>query len=109
MLDSRTNDQKANTISGLNNKISNNDALRIVKLAMTVSPDFSRFIVNAYSENTNLSDHEKKELVLAFLSITMAKINAVTERDLSLRFVLIADNDALFFLIIMSLILMCLC
>ncbi len=75
-----------------------NDAtLRTYRLALATTAEFSNYYINQ-ANVSNGTDQQKKAAVLAGLNAIMTRINATYERDLSVRFQLIPNNDAVIFL-----------
>ncbi|CAL2112416.1 conserved protein of unknown function precursor containing a type A C-terminal secretion signal. Probable M12B family metalloprotease [Tenacibaculum sp. 190130A14a] len=75
-----------------------NDAtLRTYRFAIATTAEFSQFYINQ-ANVSNGTVQQKKAAVIAGLNATLTIINAVYERDLSVRFELVANNDALIFL-----------
>ena len=68
--------------------------LRIYRLALCASGEFSKFYLNG----TETTDAQRKAKVLAAQNSHMTRANAIFERDLGVRLVLVANNDAVIFL-----------
>ncbi|OIQ15987.1 MAG: hypothetical protein BM557_10545 [Flavobacterium sp. MedPE-SWcel] len=71
--------------------------LRTYRLAMACTIEYAAFHVDAAGLNDGTLA-EKKEAVLAAMVITVARVNSVYERDLSITLVLIPDNEDVIFI-----------
>ncbi len=70
---------------------------RVYRLAMASTIEYSAFHVNAAGLNAGTTA-QKKAAVLAAMNVTMTRVNAVYERDMSLTMQLVANNDAVIFI-----------
>lgn len=71
--------------------------LRTFRLAIAATGEYSQFHINAAGLNS-ATDTEKKASVLAAITVTLTRINAIFERDLALTMILVANNDQLIYL-----------
>ncbi|WP_442267199.1 fibronectin type III domain-containing protein [Tenacibaculum sp. ZS6-P6] len=83
--------------SNFKNRNANDGILRTYRFALATTAEFSQFYINR-ANVINGTNQQKKAAVLAGLNEIMTNINAVYERDLSVRFQLVANNDAIIFL-----------
>ena len=95
----KTNDLALDNTSVLTDNLakSSDGKFRIFRLAMASTIEYSAFHVNAagLSGGTLM---QKKAAVLAAMGVTMTRVNGVYEKDLALRMVLIANNNAIIFI-----------
>lgn len=69
---------------------------RTYRLAMACTTEYAAFHINAAGLN-NGSLVQKKQAVLAAMNVTVTRMNAIFERDLATKFVLVNNNDQLVF------------
>ena len=72
--------------------------LRTFRLALVCSGEYAQFHLANQNISTAASDEVKKAAVLSAMNTTMTRVNGVFERDLSVRMILVEDNDKLIFL-----------
>ncbi|WCC45211.1 zinc-dependent metalloprotease family protein [Tenacibaculum finnmarkense] len=65
---------------------------------MLVLGEYSQFHLNRQNIADSATDAVKKAVVLSAINTTMTRVNEVYERDLSVRMVLVNNNDKLIFL-----------
>ncbi|PKW28698.1 reprolysin-like metallopeptidase [Flavobacterium lindanitolerans] len=74
---------------------------RTYRLAMACTVEYATFHVNAAVTAGTLSPTatlaQKKAAVLAAMNVTVARVNSVYERDMSLRMQLVANNESVIF------------
>lgn len=74
---------------------------RTYRLAMACTIEYAAFHVNAAVTAGTLSPTatlaQKKAAVLAAMNVTVARVNSVYERDMSLRMQLVANNESVIF------------
>lgn len=75
----------------------NDSRFRTYRLAMACTTEFAAFHVNAAGLNSGTVS-QKKAAVLAAMNVTVARVNSVYEIDMSLRMVLVADNENIIFI-----------
>lgn len=75
---------------------------RTYRLAMACTIEYAAFHVNAAVTAGTLSPTattaQKKAAVLAAMNVTVARVNSVYERDMSLRMQLVANNESIIFI-----------
>ena len=64
---------------------------RTYRLAMACTVEYAAFHIAA-ANATGATDSQKKDVVLAAMAVTVARVNTVYERDMSLRMQLVATN-----------------
>lgn len=75
-----------------------NDGLfRTYRLAMACTIEYAAYHVNQAGLNAGTVD-QKKAAVLAAMNVTVARVNSVYEIDMSLRMVLVANNNNIIFI-----------
>lgn len=70
---------------------------RTFRLAMACTIEYAAFHVNAAGQN-NGTLAQKKAAVLSAMTVTMTRVNGIYERDMSMRMVLIANQDPIIFI-----------
>lgn len=71
---------------------------RQYRLAMACTIEYASFHVqNAPAGTPSATEAQKKAIVLSAMQVTVARLNTVYERDLSVRFVLVANNSSIIF------------
>lgn len=87
------------TDSDRSKKKNNSDGiLRTFKIAIASTGEYSQFHLTNQNISSNASDNDKKAAVLSAMNTTMARVNQIYERDLSVRMIIVNDNDKLIFL-----------
>ena len=83
-----------------NNAIENaNDGkLRTFRLALVCSGEYAQFHLTNQGVSASATDQVKKAAILSAMNTTMTRVNGVFEKDLSVRMVIVNDNDKLVFL-----------
>ncbi len=76
----------------------NDGKLRTFRLALTCSGEYAQFHLTNQNVSSSATDAEKKAAVLSAMNTSMTRVNGVFERDLSVRMVLVGDNDKVIFL-----------
>ncbi|WP_299434792.1 GEVED domain-containing protein [uncultured Aquimarina sp.] len=89
--------ESAKKSSSLVTKNANDATLRTYRFALATTAEFSNFYINR-ANVSNGTNQQKKAAVLEGLNAIMTKMNAIYQRDLSVRFQLVANNDAIIFL-----------
>ena len=72
--------------------------LRIFRLALVCSGEYSQFHLNDQGIASDASDADKKAAVLSAMNTSMTRINGVYERDLGVRMEIVDNNDQVIFL-----------
>ncbi|WP_160136790.1 reprolysin-like metallopeptidase [Chryseobacterium sp. c4a] len=70
----------------------------VFRLAITCTGEYAQYHLNAAGTPANAPDAQKKGVVLAAMNASLTRMNAVFEKDLSLHFNLIGNNDLIVFL-----------
>lgn len=81
----------ANTVN------SSNSLFKTYRLAMACTIEYAAFHVNAAGLNAGTLQ-QKKDAVLAAMSVTMTRVNGIYERDFSLTMVLVPNNQDVIFI-----------
>ncbi|WP_299712166.1 reprolysin-like metallopeptidase [uncultured Tenacibaculum sp.] len=83
----------------LTNRITNDGNLRSFRLALSSTGEYSQFHINRQGLST-ASEEQRRAAVLSAMNTTMARVNGIFERDLSVRMniVLVGGNNPLIFL-----------
>lgn len=78
----------------------NDGKLRTFRLALVCSGEYADFHLGAGQQNipSTATDQEKKAAILSAMNTSMTRVNGVFEKDLSVKMVLVANNDQLIFL-----------
>ncbi len=72
--------------------------LRVYRLAVVGSGEYSQYHLRNQGVPDTATNLEKKAAVLSAINTTMTRVNAIFERDISVRMVLVANNDDIIFL-----------
>jgi subtilisin-like proprotein convertase family protein len=91
-----TIENKTSTDTNFNLKNANDGRLRTFRLALACTQEYANYHINAAGQAA-ASDAVKRATVLAAMNVTMTRVNAVFERDLSLTMSLV-DNTSIIFL-----------
>ncbi|MEO9571261.1 MAG: zinc-dependent metalloprotease family protein [Polaribacter sp.] len=89
---------KRNIVQNNLMKNANDGKLRTFRLALACSGEYAQFHLTNQGVSSTATDEVKKAAVLSAMNTTMTRVNGVFERDLSVRMVIVADNDKLIFL-----------
>lgn len=78
----------------------NDGKLRTFRLALVCSGEYSDFHLGPNQQNipNTATVQEKKAAVLSAMNTSITRVNGIFEKDLSVKLVLVADNDKLIFL-----------
>jgi hypothetical protein len=76
----------------------NDGKLRTFRLALACSGEYAQFHLTNQGIADTETDDVKKAAVLSAMNTTMTRVNGVYEKDLSVRMVLVANNDDIIFL-----------
>lgn len=74
----------------------NDGTLRIFRLALASTGEYSSYHWNAAGVSSSAPDAEKKDAVLAAMVVTMTRVNGVYERDVALTMVLVDNMDIIY-------------
>jgi subtilisin-like proprotein convertase family protein len=81
-----------------NKKFANDLKLRTFRLALAATEEYATFHVNSAGVGAGSTRNDSINAVMSAFTITMARVNAVFERDVALTMQLVANNDQLIFL-----------
>lgn len=86
--------------SNFNNKNErfNDGYLRKYRLAVSTTGEYSQWHLNKQEISSTESNEKKKEVVLSSIISTLTNVNAIYERDLSIRLILVDNNAEIIFL-----------
>ncbi|MGU3373935.1 zinc-dependent metalloprotease [Chryseobacterium sp. M5A1_1a] len=70
----------------------------VFRMALSCTGEYAQYHLTATGTPATATDAVKKGVILAAMNATLTRLNGVFERELSLHFNLIANNDALIFL-----------
>lgn len=81
-------------------KTPNDGKLRTYRLALVCSGEYADFHLSPSQQNipSTATDQVKKAAVLSAMNTSMTRVNGIFEKDLSVKMVLVANNDQLIFL-----------
>lgn len=81
-------------------KTADDGKLRTYRIAIATSGGYSQFHLSPSQQNIpdTASDQVKKTAVISAINTSLTRINGVFEKDLSVRFVLVNDNDKIVYL-----------
>ncbi|WP_445755940.1 reprolysin-like metallopeptidase [Polaribacter sp.] len=81
-------------------KTPNDGKLRTYRLALVCSGEYADFHLSASQQNipSTATDQVKKATVLSAMNTSMTRVNGIFEKDLTVKMVLVANNDQLIFL-----------
>ncbi|HEU4496301.1 MAG TPA: zinc-dependent metalloprotease family protein [Flavobacterium sp.] len=91
-LEGRSNDADFSNVT-----FANDGKLRTYRLAMTCTVEYAAFHVNAAGVSGGTLA-QKKAAVLAAMGVTVTRLNSVYEIDMSLRMILVANNENAIFI-----------
>ncbi|MGK0412177.1 MAG: hypothetical protein ACJA1B_000367 [Polaribacter sp.] len=80
------------------NKNTNDANLRTYRLALAGTGEYSQFHLTRQNVSDIETDAVKKAAVLSAMNTSMTRINGIFERDVSVRFIIVGNNDQLIFL-----------
>ncbi|MCL7754499.1 zinc-dependent metalloprotease family protein [Polaribacter sp. Z022] len=76
----------------------NDGVLRVFRLALVCSGEYAQFHLTNQGVSTLATDAVKKAAVLSAMNTTMTRVNGIFERDLSVKMVIVGNNDKVVFL-----------
>ena len=76
----------------------NDGKLRTFRLAIVCSAEYAQFHLTRQGTSDTATDAVKKAVVLSAMNTSLTRINGIYERDLSVKMVLVANNDEVIFL-----------
>ncbi|CAM1334777.1 reprolysin-like metallopeptidase [Tenacibaculum aestuariivivum] len=87
------------TVISSNQKRNADDGvLRTYRIAIACTNEYSQFHLNNQGIASSATNTVKKATVLSAINTTITRVNAIYERDLAVRMVLVDNNDQLIFL-----------
>ncbi|MCT2560783.1 reprolysin-like metallopeptidase [Chryseobacterium herbae] len=69
----------------------------VFRLAITCTGEYAEYHLNAAGTPATATEAQKKAVILAAINASLTRLNAVFEKDLSLHFNLVANNDAVIY------------
>lgn len=96
LVDELINNENRASSSDFSHKNASDGVLRTFRLALACTQEYANFHINA-AGLSSASDAVKRATVLAAMNVTMTRVNAIFERDLSLTMTLV-DNTSVIFL-----------
>ena len=76
----------------------NDGKLRTFRLALACTGEYAQFQLTNQGVVSSATNEEKKAAVLSAMNTSMTRVNGLYERDLSVRLILVANNDKIIFL-----------
>ena len=76
----------------------NDGKLRTFRLALVCSGEYAQYHLTNQNIQASATDEVKKAAVLSAMNTTITRVNGVFERDLSVRMIIVGDNDKVIFL-----------
>ncbi|PIF45007.1 putative secreted protein (Por secretion system target) [Chryseobacterium sp. 52] len=70
----------------------------VFRLALSCTGEYAQYHLTAAGTPANATDAQKKAVILAAMNTSLTRLNSVFEKDLSLHFNLIANNEVVIFL-----------
>ncbi|CAH0157742.1 reprolysin-like metallopeptidase [Chryseobacterium sp. Bi04] len=70
----------------------------VFRMALTCTGEYAEYHLTAAGTPATATDVQKKAVIIAAMNATLTRLNSVFEKDLSLHFNLIGNNDAIVFL-----------
>lgn len=70
----------------------------VFRLALSCTGEYAQYHLTVSGTPATATDAEKKAVILAAMNATLTRLNSVFEKDLSLHFNLIAENETVIFL-----------
>ncbi|WP_081873936.1 reprolysin-like metallopeptidase [Chryseobacterium sp. JM1] len=80
---------------GTNKKLA---GFNVFRLALSCTGEYAQYHLTATNTPAGATDAQKKAVILAAMNATLTRLNSVFEKDLSVHFNLIANNEAVIFL-----------
>ena len=75
----------------------NDGILRTYRIAIVATAEYSEFHLNREGVSMAVSEQVKKATVLSAINTSLTRVNEVFERELSVNFMLVADNDKIIY------------
>ncbi|WP_167033384.1 reprolysin-like metallopeptidase [Chryseobacterium sp. Tr-659] len=70
----------------------------VFRLALSCTGEYAQYHLTAAATPASATDAQKKAVILAAMNTTLTRLNSVFEKDLSLHFNLIANNETIIYL-----------
>lgn len=70
----------------------------VFRLALSCTGEYAQYHLAAAGTPATATDAQKKAVILAAMNTSLTRMNSIFEKDLSLHFSLIANNDLIIFL-----------
>ena len=78
-------------------KKSNTGILRNYRIAIVASAEYAQYHLNREGIGNSASEAQKKTTVLSAINTALTRVNEIFERELSVNFTLVANNDKIIF------------
>ncbi|SNR37849.1 Por secretion system C-terminal sorting domain-containing protein [Lutibacter agarilyticus] len=88
----------AKTVLSSKSLNANDSQMRSYRLAIATTGEYSQFQLTYHGISSTATETEKKEAILSAINVTMTRVNAIFERDVSLTMKLVTDTDKVIFL-----------
>lgn len=85
--------QKKVVRNGFSRRTANDSKLRIFRLALACTGEYSQFHIANQGIPPNASDSQKKAAVLSAMNTTITRVNSIYERDLAVRLQIVLDAN----------------
>ncbi|MEG0926108.1 zinc-dependent metalloprotease [Chryseobacterium sp.] len=69
----------------------------VFRMAITCTGEYGQYHLTATNTPANATDAEKKAVILGAMNASLTRLNGVFEKELSLHFNLVANNDAIIY------------
>ncbi|WP_299178734.1 reprolysin-like metallopeptidase [uncultured Chryseobacterium sp.] len=93
-----TTPERPSSAEKLDNAVNKKTAgFNVFRLALSCTNQYAQYHINAAGLPGSATEAQKKAAVLAAMNTTLTRLNGVFERDLSLHFNLVANNDLVIF------------
>ncbi|MGG7467107.1 reprolysin-like metallopeptidase [Chryseobacterium arthrosphaerae] len=95
-----TKDEMEKIAAGKNSNTANKKAagFNVFRMALSCSGEYAQYHLTVTNTPATATDAQKKAVILAAMNASLTRMNGVFEKDLSVHFNLIANNDAIVFL-----------
>lgn len=92
-LTKNTTQKKEVHNSSTSKRTANDGKLRVFRLALACTGEYSQFHVANQGLSQNTSPTQKRAAVLSAMNTTITRVNSIYERDLSVRMNIVLDNN----------------
>ncbi|WP_312299745.1 reprolysin-like metallopeptidase [Chryseobacterium sp.] len=95
-----TKDEIEKNVAGKNSNTANKKTagFNVFRMALSCTGEYAQYHLTATNTPATATDAQKKAVILAAMNASLTRMNSVFEKDLSLHFNLIANNDVIIFL-----------